>query len=154
MTWIWVLMAILLLGVTAAVAVGYGGSMGRAYPDRPELLLPADRMVSADDLEDVRFSVVMRGYRMDEVDDVVRRLVREIAERDARLSELTAAFAASAAEPDPRAPQHRPSSAGATAGPLAGPPADQQVDIDPDGRPGRHRVREVRDLDAHEQTRQ
>src|SRR5262245_25168554 len=102
MTWIWVLMAILLLGVTAAVAVGYGGSMGRAYPDRPELLLPADRMVSADDLEDVRFSVVMRGYRMDEVDDVVRRLVREIADRDARLSELSAAFAASAPEPDPR----------------------------------------------------
>jgi len=145
MTWIWVLMAILLLGVTAAVAVGYGGSMGRAYPDRPELLLPADRMVSADDLEDVRFSVVMRGYRMDEVDDVVRRLVHEIAERDARLAELRAAFAAN--EPDdPRTP------------PQATPPAeayaDAQPEHQPDGRPGRHRVREVRDLDAHEQTRQ
>jgi DivIVA domain-containing protein len=150
MTWIWVLMAILLLGVTAAVAVGYGGSMGRAYPDRPELLLPADRMVSADDLEDVRFSVVMRGYRMDEVDDVVRRLVHEIAERDARIADMRAAFAASAPDPDPRDQQP----AGAV------PPADEHADTyaypdgHPDARPGRHRVREVRDLDAHEQTRQ
>jgi DivIVA domain-containing protein len=149
MTWIWVLMAILLLGVTAAVAVGYGGSMGRAYPDRPELLLPADRMVSADDLEDVRFSVVMRGYRMDEVDDVVRRLVHEIAERDARIADMRAAFAASAPDTDPR---DQPAS--------AVPPADEHADTyaypdgHPDGRPGRHRVREVRDLDAHEQTRQ
>lgn len=131
MTWIWVLMAILLLGVTAAVAVGYGGSMGRAYPDRPELLLPADRMVAAEDLEDVRFSVVLRGYRMDEVDDVVRRLVRELAERDARIAELSAAGDAGDGLQPPR-------------------PAPQQAVLDPrteaaqrDGRPGRHRVREL-----------
>jgi DivIVA domain-containing protein len=136
MTWIWVLMAILLLGVTAAVAVGYGGSMGRAYPDRPELLLPADRMIAADDLQDVRFSVVLRGYRMDEVDDVVRRLVRELAERDARLAELSSALAEGAGlqAPPPVSP------------PLSAP----EPGPGPEGRPGRHRVR---DLDAQEQTR-
>lgn len=128
MTWIWVLMAILLLGVTAAVAVGYGGSMGRAYPDRPELLLPADRMIAADDLEDVRFSVVMRGYRMDEVDDVVRRLVHELAERDARLAELSAALASTDQAPQAAAPA---------------PPVRPQPQ--PDGKPGRHRVRELGD---------
>lgn len=88
MTVLWVLLVVVLLGVTAAVAVGYGGGMARAYPDRRELRLPADRPVSAEDLEDVEFSLALRGYRMDEVDEVLRRLRAEIAERDVLIAEL------------------------------------------------------------------
>lgn len=88
MTYIWVALVIVLLGLTAAVAIGRGGAMARAYPDRPEVRLPADRPLTAEDLEDIDFSVTMRGYRMDEVDDVLQRLVTEIAERDALIAEL------------------------------------------------------------------
>ncbi|MBM7786005.1 DivIVA domain-containing protein [Tenggerimyces flavus] len=88
MTYIWVALVVVLLGLTAAVAIGRGGAMARAYPDRPEVRLPADRPLTAEDLEDIDFSVTMRGYRMDEVDDVLQRLVTEIAERDALIAEL------------------------------------------------------------------
>lgn len=90
MTWIWVLMSVVLLGLTAAMAMGRGDAMARAYPDRPDVRLPVHRPIDAVDLEDVRFSVVMRGYRMDEVDEVMARLVDEIAERDARLAQYEA----------------------------------------------------------------
>ena len=36
----------------------------------------------------MRFAVGVRGYRMDEVDDVLDRLSVEVAERDARIAEL------------------------------------------------------------------
>jgi DivIVA domain-containing protein len=88
MAWLWVVLVVVVLGLTAAVAVGRGGAMARAYPDRRDVRLPADRSLSADDLSDVEFSVVLRGYRMDEVDEVIRRLVHELAERDARLGRL------------------------------------------------------------------
>lgn len=90
MTWIWVLMVVVLLGLTAAMAIGRGDGLATAYPDRPDVRLPEHRPIDAVDLEEVRFSVVLRGYRMDEVDDLVQRLVEEIAERDARLAQVEA----------------------------------------------------------------
>jgi DivIVA domain-containing protein len=90
MTWIWVLMAVVLLGLTAAMAIGRGDAMARAYPDRPDVRLPTHRPIDAVDLADVRFSVVLRGYRMDEVDELVRRLVDELADRDTRLAQYEA----------------------------------------------------------------
>lgn len=86
MTWLWVLMTLIVLGGTAAVAVGHGASLRRAHPDRPDVRLPADRSMTADDLAQVQFSVVMRGYRMDEVDDLLHRLAEELAARDALLA--------------------------------------------------------------------
>jgi len=91
---LWVLLVVVILGVTAAVAVGRGGAMARAYPDRREIRLPANRLINADDLRDIEFSVVFRGYRMDEVDDVIRRLVRDLRSRDARLEQLQQRLAA------------------------------------------------------------
>ncbi len=88
MAWLWVVLVVVVLGVTASVAVGRGGSMGRAYPDRRDVRLPADRPVTAHDLKDVRLSVVLRGYRMDEVDDLLVRLTQELAARDAELARL------------------------------------------------------------------
>ena len=41
-----------------------------------------------EDVDVVRFAVGVRGYRMDEVDDVLDRLAVEVAERDARIAEL------------------------------------------------------------------
>jgi DivIVA domain-containing protein len=72
----------------AAVAAGRGDSMAEAYPDRPDFPLPWDRQVRAGDLEALRFSVGFRGYRMDEVDDVIDRMTSEIEQRDKRIEEL------------------------------------------------------------------
>jgi DivIVA domain-containing protein len=88
MTWLWVVLVVVIVGLTAAVAAGRGGAMARAYPDRREVRLPAGRPMTAADLSKVRFSVVLRGYRMDEVDEVIEHLVRELAARDARIAAL------------------------------------------------------------------
>jgi DivIVA domain-containing protein len=76
-----------LFGV-AAVAAGRGGSMSEAVPDHPEVTLP-DGPVSRADLEGLRFPLAFRGYRMADVDAVLDRLGAELAERDARIQELT-----------------------------------------------------------------
>ena len=39
-------------------------------------------------MDALRFTVALRGYRMDEVDAVLDRLVGEIEVRDARIAEL------------------------------------------------------------------
>lgn len=88
MTLIWALLVVVVLGVTAAIAVGYGGALGTAYPDRRDVLLPTDRRLTAEDIEDVEFSVTVRGYRMDEVDETLRRLRTELAERDEQIAAL------------------------------------------------------------------
>ncbi|WP_020580247.1 DivIVA domain-containing protein [Actinopolymorpha alba] len=88
MAWLWLVLVVAVLGLTAAVAVGRGGGLERAYPDRHDIRLPSGRPIIASDVDGVAFSVVLRGYRMDEVDEVIRRLVYEIAGRDARLNEL------------------------------------------------------------------
>ncbi len=85
---LWVLLAIAVLAGIAVVAAGRGTGLAPATPDRPEPWLPAGRPVSAADLDELRFSVGLRGYRMDEVDAVLDRLRTELADRDARLAEL------------------------------------------------------------------
>ena len=46
-----------------------------------------DRPLAAEDLAALRFGVTIRGYAMGQVDDLLDRLAREIAARDARLDE-------------------------------------------------------------------
>ena len=83
------LLAILaVLGGVALVAAGRGSGLPDAEPDRAPLgVLPPDD-VEQRDIERLRFSLAFRGYRMDEVDDVLDRLTAELAARDARISEL------------------------------------------------------------------
>ncbi|THJ66038.1 DivIVA domain-containing protein [Arthrobacter echini] len=52
----------------------------------PPVLLPGS--VSAQDVDAVRFGLGMRGYRMDQVDEVLDRLAAAIAERDAEIEHL------------------------------------------------------------------
>ncbi|MFD7625067.1 DivIVA domain-containing protein [Streptomyces sp. NPDC059851] len=90
---------IALVGVVAAVtlAVVSGGSepvLPEAEPDRVADALPESRPVVPADIDALRLPVAPRGYRMAEVDDVLERLAAELAERDARIAELTAATAA------------------------------------------------------------
>ncbi|NED98087.1 DivIVA domain-containing protein [Phytoactinopolyspora alkaliphila] len=72
-----------------AVTLGRGDLLDREPPHSggPEL---GEQPVRPRDLADLRFSVVARGYRMDQVDQVIERLGDEITWRDARIAELEA----------------------------------------------------------------
>ena len=76
-----------MLFVTAVLVTRDEPLLADAPPDRADLALP-DRAMDADDVATVRFSMALRGYRMDEVDAVLARLAAELAERDRRLAEL------------------------------------------------------------------
>jgi DivIVA domain-containing protein len=86
-----ILLLLVLLAVVAAIAVvaaGRGGAMSPAEPDRsPRGELPAGDVDRAA-VDALRFTVGLRGYRMDEVDAVLDRLAAELAARDERIAEL------------------------------------------------------------------
>jgi DivIVA domain-containing protein len=79
------------LFVAAVVATQEGDVLLDAPPDRADVDLPAGHVV-AEDLRSVRFGMVLRGYRMSEVDDVLARLGDELAERDERIADLERAL--------------------------------------------------------------
>jgi DivIVA domain-containing protein len=74
----------------AVVAAGRGEGLGAPDPERsPRGSLPAGDVDRAD-VDALRFTLSLRGYRMDEVDDVIDRLLDELDRRDARIAELEA----------------------------------------------------------------
>lgn len=64
--------------------------------DRIAARLPQERPLTRTDVDEIRLPMAVRGYRMDEVDDVLDRLGAELAYRDTRIAELEAAVAAAA----------------------------------------------------------
>ncbi len=93
MTFLFMLAGIVLITVVALLAVGRLGELPGTTPDRAPLALPEDRPLAKADVDDVRFAVGLRGYRMDEVDEVLDRLADEVSTRDARIAELEARVA-------------------------------------------------------------
>ena len=84
------LAALAVLAAIAVIAAGPGGSMGTSTRDRaPGGELPVDDVDRAA-IEGLRFSLAFRGYRMDEVDEVLGRLAAELETRDHRIAELEA----------------------------------------------------------------
>jgi DivIVA domain-containing protein len=82
------LAALAVLAVVALVASGRGDPMPAVEPDRsPRGTLPTAQ-ITPDDIDQLRFSLGFRGYRMDEVDTVLDRLTAELAVRDKRIAEL------------------------------------------------------------------
>ncbi|MDK1359615.1 DivIVA domain-containing protein [Arthrobacter sp. zg-Y1219] len=94
MTIFLVFVAVLAAGAVALLATRHPPSRlpavtradGLAEPDprMPPVLLP--EQVQPSDIERLRFSVALRGYRMDQVDAVLVRLASALAERDAALA--------------------------------------------------------------------
>ncbi|MFI5763799.1 DivIVA domain-containing protein [Streptomyces sp. NPDC051563] len=85
-------LVVVVAGVTLAVAGGGSEAvLPEAEPDRLSDALPENRPVVRADIDELRLPVAPRGYRMSDVDDVLERLAAELAERDARIAELTAA---------------------------------------------------------------
>jgi DivIVA domain-containing protein len=122
---LWVLVGIAVLGGVAVVAAGRGQGLSPAEPDRPDVVVPEDRPLAKPDVDQLRFSVGLRGYRMDEVDDVLDRLAGDLAERDDRIAQLEAQLGGAEAG----APAHPPRHAAVATGPV--PPST--VETEPDG---------------------
>ena len=78
MTWFFAVLLVIGMGIVAVVATGRGGELTEERPDRPDLRVPEGRPVTAEDLEEVRFTTALRGYRMDEVDALLDRLAEQL----------------------------------------------------------------------------
>ena len=85
MTWFFAVLIVLAMGAVAVVAAGHGAPLGPAYDDRPDVDLPAEGPVTAEDLRGLRLTTAVRGYRTDEVDALIDRLAAQLEEgREAR----------------------------------------------------------------------
>jgi DivIVA domain-containing protein len=94
-----ILVVLAVVAAVAAVAAGVwrGGpvdahdAVGVGLPEPtttvPPLELPADRF-TADGVDGLHFSLGLRGYRMDEVDQVLDRISSELRSRDAEVALL------------------------------------------------------------------
>lgn len=78
MSWFFAVVLVLVVGAVAVVLAGGGGSAAPAYDDRPDLGVPDDRPITGADLREVRLSTAVRGYRADEVDDLLERLAQQL----------------------------------------------------------------------------
>jgi DivIVA domain-containing protein len=93
-TWLFLLLAMSVIAVVAAVVTGrIGGGLDAPVSSLPFRGLPPDG-VTPGDLETLRFSPALRGYRMDEVDQVLDRLGVELHRRDAEIAQLSGQLAA------------------------------------------------------------
>lgn len=82
------LVALAVVGVAAATAVGrVRGGMDEPVRSRPDHSLPPGRLEPAD-VGRARFSVGLRGYRMDEVDAALDRVQAALRDRDEELAAL------------------------------------------------------------------
>jgi DivIVA domain-containing protein len=85
-----VLVGVAVLGAVAVVLAGRTGGQAEFAPDRASLELPAADELAVTDVEALRFSVGFRGYRMDQVDEVLDRMSAALGDRDRRIAELEA----------------------------------------------------------------
>ncbi|RZT19878.1 DivIVA domain-containing protein [Kribbella sp. VKM Ac-2569] len=106
--WFFGLIVVLLIGAVAVVASGRWGAMSTAYDDRPDMTVPARQALTSTDIESARFAVGVRGYRMDEVDTLLERVAKEVAERDRRIADLERAVAPIVEAPDGHGFSSRP----------------------------------------------
>jgi DivIVA domain-containing protein len=79
-----------LLFLGASALLGRGETQPPAELDRSPVELPEGRTVTAEDVRALRISVVLRGYRMTEVDWLLDQFALILDERDAEIAALTA----------------------------------------------------------------
>jgi DivIVA domain-containing protein len=92
-TWLFILLAMAVIALVAGVVTGrITGAMELPASSLPFRGLPPEDVVAAD-LEELRFDAALRGYRMNEVDEVIDRLAVELQQRDDEIAELRAALA-------------------------------------------------------------
>ncbi len=99
MEWYIAALAVVALGVAAVVAAGGGGSMAQEpVRDTYEMVTPEGRF-DGPAVRGLRFGVVLRGYAMGQVDDVLDRVAADLEARDTRIAELEAQLGAAGTTP-------------------------------------------------------
>jgi DivIVA domain-containing protein len=81
------------LFLLVAFVFGRGEALAPMPPDAVPVELPEDRPAGPQDIQRLRLPVVLRGYRMHEVDWVLDRLSAELELRDAEIARLHAELA-------------------------------------------------------------
>ncbi|ALE06792.1 hypothetical protein AL755_17215 [Arthrobacter sp. ERGS1:01] len=99
MTYFLIFLAVMLAAAVAVYVVGlkkpdddseiYHDGLGEPVSGLPPVLLPAQPAPA--DVDKLRFALGLRGYRMDQVDEVLDRLRDELAAKDLRIAELEGA---------------------------------------------------------------
>jgi DivIVA domain-containing protein len=77
-----------LLFALAARFLPAGEEIAPPLRDEPPWDLPADREITADDVDEVRLPVALRGYRFAETDLLLDRLAGELRARDDEIARL------------------------------------------------------------------
>jgi DivIVA domain-containing protein len=85
--------AALVFGV-ASMLTGDDPGLSQVDPDGRALPLPNNRSLAENDLKTVRFDVTLRGYRMSQVDRVLRRTAYDVGYKDEMIAVLEAEVAA------------------------------------------------------------
>jgi DivIVA domain-containing protein len=80
--WVWVVVAVVVIGAVAVLIAGRDDEMAEVYDDRPDVPFPTGRPLTAEDLDELRFSTGVRGYRMDEVDAFIARVKADLIGRE------------------------------------------------------------------------
>ncbi len=78
------------LFLLASFAFGRGEELAPMPPDGTPVELPDDRPVRGEDVRGLRLPVVLRGYRMAEVDWVLDQLATQLDDRDREIAGLRA----------------------------------------------------------------
>ncbi|MCX6418433.1 MAG: DivIVA domain-containing protein [Actinobacteria bacterium] len=100
-----VVLAMAIVAAAAAFGASTRGRMSTADPDVPPVALPEDRWTIGADLDRTRFGVGLRGYRMEQVDEVLDRVSRDLVQREEYVADLAAALTrAGVAVPERPAP--------------------------------------------------
>lgn len=86
MEWALWMIAVAILGLAAVAASGRFGEMPATVTDTPRPHAPSGRL-SGEDLRGLRFAVVTRGYSMQQVDELLDRVSRQLDGEDARSDE-------------------------------------------------------------------
>lgn len=140
MTLLYVLLGAFIVGAVAfGVAVlvtGADPGLAPAEPDGSSVPLPADRPLAERDFQAVRFDTGLRGYRMSQVDSVLRRAAYDVGYKEELVAVLEAEVAALRAgrvEEADALQQARLAALGASAAPVASAPAASAPPLDPPG---------------------
>ncbi len=88
MTIVFVLLALAAVALIAVLAAGKIGQLNDPVVDRyrPD---PPNPPLSPEDVSQIRLGTAFRGYRMDDVDDVLARLSETLRIREAQLAAVT-----------------------------------------------------------------
>lgn len=94
--------AVLFLGTgMARSSRNAGAGLDEPVPNLPPVLLPAG--AKASDVDRVRFALGLRGYRMDQVDEVLDELRDQLTAQEREIARLKRALAAVGNPEDPDA---------------------------------------------------